>query len=60
MLGQFSVRTGNTELAALQADYEKITAQVYVGVAMRVFTSDSSLITLAAVQHLSLPSDTKR
>jgi hypothetical protein len=54
MLGHFSVRTGNAELAGLQADYKKTTAQVYVDVAVRALTGDSSLITLAAVQHPDL------
>jgi hypothetical protein len=59
MLGHFSVRTGNAELAALQADYTKTIAQVYVDVAIRALTGDSSLITLAAVQHPDLQSGTK-
>ena len=59
ILGHFSVRTGNAELAALKADYEKTTAEVYVDVAVRALTGDSSLITLAAVQHPDLPSSTK-
>jgi hypothetical protein len=59
MLGHFSVRMGNVELEALQADYEKTTAQVYVDVAVRALTGDLSLITLAAVQHPNLPSGTE-
>jgi hypothetical protein len=59
MLGHYSVRTGNARLAALQADYEKTTEQVYVDVAIRALTGDSSLITLAAVQHPKLPSGTE-
>jgi hypothetical protein len=45
MLGHYSVRIDNAELAALQADYTKTTAQVYVDVAVRALTGDSSLIT---------------
>ena len=59
MLGHYSVRADNEQLAALQADYDKTIAQVYVDVAVRVLTGDSSLITLAAVQHPKLPSGTK-
>ena len=59
MLGHFSVRTGNADLAALQADYTKTTAEVYVDVATRALTGDLSLITLAAVQHPNLPSGTE-
>lgn len=59
MLGHFSVHMDNAELAALQADYKKTTAQVYVDVAVRALTGDSSLITLAAVQHPDHPSGTK-
>lgn len=59
MLGHYSVRADNEQLAALQADYDKTTAQVYVDVAVRALTGDSSLITLAAIQHPKLPSGTK-
>jgi hypothetical protein len=55
MLGHYPVRTGNAELTALQADYKKTTVQVYVDVAARALTGDSSLITLAAIQHPNLP-----
>ena len=59
MLGHYSVCTGNAELATLRADYGKTTAQVYADVAARALTRDSSLITLAAVQHPNLPSGTE-
>jgi hypothetical protein len=59
MLGHFSVRRDNAELAALQANYENTTDQVYVDVAVRALTGDSSLITLAAIQHPHLPSGTE-
>jgi hypothetical protein len=56
MLGHYSIqKVGNEELKALQANYKKTTAQVYIEVAVRALTGDSSLITLAAVQHPSLP-----
>jgi hypothetical protein len=39
-----------------QADYEKTTAEVYIDVAVRALTGDSSLITLAAGRnHLFSP-----
>jgi hypothetical protein len=59
MLGHYSVRGDNKELAALRADYGKILEQVYVDVAMRALTGDSSLIALAAVQHPILRSGTE-
>jgi hypothetical protein len=68
MLGHYSVRAGNAELAMLQADYKKNVAQVYTDVAVRALTGDvavreltgeSSLITLAAVQHQDLISGTE-
>ena len=62
MLGHYSVRHGpNSALKGLRADYTKTVEQVYVDVAVRALTGDhESLITLAAVQHLSLPSPEKR
>jgi hypothetical protein len=56
MLGHYSLHIDNKKLAALRADYKKTTAQVYVDVAVRALTGDSSLITLAAVQHPDLQS----
>jgi hypothetical protein len=57
MLGHYSVRKPNTKLATMKADYKKTTAQVYIDVAERALQDDSSLITLAAVQHMDLPSN---
>lgn len=61
MLGHYSVRHGpNSVLKALRADYTKTVEQVYVNVAVRALKGDQeSLITLAAVQHLNLPSPEK-
>jgi hypothetical protein len=56
MLGHYSVRKPNTVLATMKADYEKTIAQVYIDVAQRALKGDLSLITLAAVQHMDLPS----
>ncbi len=69
-LGHYSVRASNARLAAIIADYNKTTAQVYIDVAQRALYDpsdqdredaltgqhDSALITLAAVQHTTLPS----
>jgi hypothetical protein len=58
-LGHYSVRMDDNPegLAGLHADYNKDLVQVYTDVAVRALTSDrSSLITLAAVQHLDLVS----
>ncbi len=57
MLGHYSIRDGNNpELRMLRADYAKSVEQVYTDVAARALVGDKeSLITLAAVQHNSLP-----
>lgn len=62
MLGHYSVSGPNfkgilnKKLACMKADYKKTPAQVYTDVAERTLTGDtSSLIALAAVQHLKLP-----
>lgn len=71
-LGHYSVHASNARLAAIKADYNKTTAQVYIDVAQRTLYNssdrtrenaltgqhehDSALITLAAVQHTTLPS----
>ena len=57
MLGHYSIRKPNTELAAMKADYKKTIAQVYIDVAERSLKGDSSLIALAAAQHMDLPSN---
>lgn len=57
MLGHYSVRKPNTKLATMEADCTKTVAQVYIDVAERALKGDSSLITLAAVQHMDLPSN---
>ena len=56
MLGHFSLRQGNKALEDLQAHYDQTVAQVYTNVRVRALTGDESLITLAAVQHMSLSS----
>lgn len=56
MLGHYSIRKGqNEELKSMQASYKKTAAEVYIDVAVRALLGDSSLITLAAVQHASSP-----
>jgi hypothetical protein len=63
-LGHYSIRGENQQLAALEADYKKSVAEVYIDVAKRALMGDndegtgSALIALAAVQHMSLPSKT--
>ena len=58
MLGHYSVRHGsNKELKDMRADYTKTLEEVYIDVAARSLTGDhESLITLAAIQHMDLPS----
>ncbi|KAL7902402.1 heterokaryon incompatibility domain-containing protein [Trichoderma sp. SZMC 28014] len=58
MLGHYSIRKGhNDELKELEADYSKSVEEVYADVAKRALIGDNeSLITLAAVQHTTLPS----
>lgn len=62
MIGHYSVQYGtDRELQALQADYNKTVEQVYTDVAARALKGDrESLITLAAVQHMTLPSNKTR
>jgi hypothetical protein len=61
MLGHYSVSgpnlegVRNTRLAEMKADYKKSVAQAYFDVAERALTGDTSLIALAAVQHMNLP-----
>lgn len=61
MLGHYSVSgsnpqgTRNVALANMKADYTITTAQAYFDVAEKALTGDTSLIVLAAVQHMSLP-----
>jgi hypothetical protein len=61
MLGHYSVSGPNLEgvrntiLAEMKADYKRTLAQAYLDVAERALTGDTSLITLAAVQHMDLP-----
>ncbi len=59
MLGHYSVKTANAGLAGLRVQYDKTAEEVYRDVAIRALTGDDSLTTLAAVQHLELPSDTE-
>lgn len=62
MLGHYSVSgpnldgVKNTALATMKADYNKTIKKVYTDVAIRALTGDTSLLALAAVQHMSLPS----
>ncbi|KAK2761021.1 het domain-containing protein [Colletotrichum kahawae] len=58
MLGHYSIRNGlNQKLREMNADYTKTVEQVFTDVASRALVGDdSSLLTLAAVQHHSLPS----
>jgi hypothetical protein len=58
MIGHYSIQHGtNRELKALKADYNKTVEQVYTDVAVRALKSDTeSLITLASVQHMTIPS----
>ncbi len=64
-LGHYSIRTPNKQLAALEADYRKDVAELYIDVARRALMGEndektgSALICLAAVQHMSLPSRSK-
>ena len=61
MLGHYSVSGPNfkgalnQKLVDMKADYTKTRAQVYIDVAERALTGDTSLLALAAVQHLDLP-----
>lgn len=61
-LGHYSLQMSSKELGALQADYDKTVAEVYMETAKRALEGDvgkndgSALITLAAVQHISLQS----
>ena len=61
MLGHYSVsgpnfkEALNQKLVDMKADYTKTRAQVYIDVAERALTGDTSLLALAAVQHLDLP-----
>ena len=59
MLGHYSIREGkNAELKTLKADYNKTLEQVYIDLAVRALRGDhETLITLAAIQHESLPSN---
>ncbi|KAF2627321.1 HET-domain-containing protein [Macroventuria anomochaeta] len=58
-LGHYSVRSGNQLLSEMQADYSKTVDEVYIDVAKRALLGDpeKSLVTLATVQHPSLPSN---
>ena len=64
-LGHYSIRTSNKQLAAIEANYKTSVAELYIDVAKRALMggndeeSGSALISLAAVQHLSLPSRNK-
>jgi hypothetical protein len=66
MLGHYSVSGQNfkgvlnQKLVDMKADYEKTQAQAYIDVAVRALTGDtSSLLPLAAVQHLGMPPSEK-
>jgi hypothetical protein len=60
MLGHYSVSGPNLKgllnekLADMKADYTKTPAEAYIDVAERALTGDTSLLALAAVQHLDL------
>ncbi|KAI1374161.1 HET-domain-containing protein [Hypoxylon crocopeplum] len=64
-LGHYSIRTPNRQLAALEADYKKPVTEIYIDVAKRALMGEndektgSALISLAAVQHMSLSSRNK-
>lgn len=61
MLGHYSLSGPNfkgvlnKKLMEMEANYNKTLAEAYIDVAERALTGDTSLITLAAVQHLTLP-----
>jgi hypothetical protein len=57
MLGHYSICGGrNTEIMNLRPSYQTSVEDVYIDVARRALLGDcSSLITLAAVQHIELP-----
>ena len=61
MLGHYSVSGPNfkgkmnQKLADMKADYTKTRDEVYRDVAERALTGDTSLLALAAVQHMDLP-----
>lgn len=58
MLGHYSIRNGpNRQLRDLKPDYTKKLEDIYMDAATRSLVGDSSsLLTLAAVQHDSIPS----
>nr|XP_036580247.1 het domain-containing protein [Colletotrichum truncatum]KAF6788079.1 het domain-containing protein [Colletotrichum truncatum] len=58
MLGHYSIRnTPNQEIRALKPDYSKTLEEVYNDVATRgLIGDDKSLLTLASVQHKTVPS----
>ncbi|KAF6812741.1 het domain-containing protein [Colletotrichum musicola] len=57
MLGHYSIRNGHNHLLrALKPDYTKVLEDVYTDVATRsLMGDDGTLLTLASVQHDSLP-----
>lgn len=61
MLGHYSIReAGNTEIMKLIPNYQVSIEEVYIDFACRALLGDrSSLITLAAVQHIRLPDSTE-
>ncbi|KAH7304485.1 heterokaryon incompatibility protein-domain-containing protein [Stachybotrys elegans] len=57
MLGHYSIRNSeNQHLRDLRSDYTKTVEQVYTDVTTRGLVGDSTLTTLASVQHRYLPS----
>ncbi|KAL3296054.1 Het domain-containing protein [Colletotrichum asianum] len=57
LLGHYVIRNSpNQELRALKPDYNKALEEVYVDVATRDLVGNSTLITLASVEHNDLPS----
>lgn len=59
MLGHYSIRdSSNRELRELKADYTKTVEEVYIEVAARgLLGHEEALLTLASVQHDSLPTE---
>lgn len=57
MLGHYAIRnSSNEQLKALKPDYTKAPEDVYIDVATRDLVGNSTLLTLASVQHNILPS----
>ncbi|KAK2728188.1 het domain-containing protein [Colletotrichum kahawae] len=57
LLGHYAIRnSSNEELRALKPDYNKALEEVYIDVATRNLVGNSTLLTLASVEHNVLPS----